>query len=241
MTHDLNFDLVMAGFIRSSLVVLLVIACWFFSGNSALALTVDDIPVLSEIENGTVLRVLDDAEVLSNSTETTVNKELERLAQEKDIQVRILAIKRIDYGQPAQEFVQQVFDKWFPTSEAKANQALILVAVEDHRTAIALGDGVTNVVPNDIMHSIVSTNMLYPVQKANYNQAVLDGTNRLLAVALGNPDPGEPVVVQESAETRNYAKAEETDANSSTLIVIVLLVLATVIPMVTYYWFQNQS
>jgi len=241
MAHDLNFDLVMAGFIRSSLVVLLVIACWFFSGNSALALTVDDIPVLSEVENGTVLRVLDDAEVLSNSTETTVTKELEKLAKEKDIQVRILAIKRIDYGQPAQEFVEQVFDKWFPTPEAKANQALILVAVEDHRTAIALGDAVTSVVPNDIMQSIVNTNMLYPVQKANYNQAVLDGTNRLLAVALGNPDPGEPVVVQESAETRNYAKAEETDANSSTLIVIVLLVLATVIPMVTYYWFQNQS
>jgi len=231
----------MTGFIRSCLVVLLVVSCWVFSGDAALALTVDDIPVLSEVENGTVLRVLDDAEVLSNSTETTVTKELEKLAKEKDIQVRILAIKRIDYGQPAQEFVEQVFDKWFPTPEAKANQALILVAVEDHRTAIALGDAVASVVPKEIMQSIVNTNMLYPVQKANYNQAVLDGTNRLLAVALGNPDPGEPVVVQESAETRNYAKAEETDANSSTLIVIVLLVLATVIPMATYYWFQNQS
>ncbi len=231
----------MTGLIRSCLVALLVLVCWFWSCDSVLALTVDDIPLLSEVENGTVLWVLDDAEVLSNSTESTVTKQLEQLANAKDIQVRILAVKRIDFGQPAQEFVDQVFDKWFPTPEAKANQALILVAVEDHRTAIAVGDAVASVVPNDIMQSIVNTNMLYPVQKANYNQAVLDGTNRLVAVALGNPDPGEPVIAQESAETRNYAKAEETDANSSTLIVIVLLVLATVIPMVTYYWFQNQS
>jgi len=227
--------------VRCCLTAVLVIYCLFLGCDSALALTVDDVPLLSELENGRVLRVLDDAEVLSSATETTATKELEQLASDKDIQVRILTVKRIEFGQPAQEFVDQVFDKWFPTPEAKLNQALILVAVEDHRTAIARGEAVPSVIADAILQSTVSTNMLYPVQKANYNQAVLDGTDRLVAVAYGNPDPGEPVIAQESAETRNYAKAEETDANSSTLIVIVLLFLATIIPMVTYYWLQNQS
>jgi uncharacterized protein len=225
---------------RCLVIVLLVVAC-LFGANSALALTVEDVPPLSEVENGKVLFVLDDAEVLSNSTEATLTKELQQLAQDKHIQVRVLTVKRIEFGQPAQEFVDQVFDKWFPTPEAKANQALLLVAVEDHRTAIARGEAVAEVVPQAILQSIVSTNVLYPVQQANYNQAVLDGINRLMAVAYGKPDPGEPVVAQEPAETRNYAKAEETDVNSSTLIVVVLLFLATVIPMVTYYWFQNQN
>ncbi len=229
----------MSIFLRWFCLVVLIGVC-SFSG-VAFALTVDDVPLLSEVENGQVLWVLDDASVLSNSTEATLTKELQRLTEDKNIQVRILTVKRIEFGQPAQEFVQQVFDKWFPTPEAKANQVLLLVAVEDHRTAIALGDKAAEVVPREIWQSIVNTNMLYPVQNANYNQAVLDGTNRLMAVAYGNPDPGEPVLPQESAETRNYAKAEETDTNSSTLIVVALLFLATVIPMATYYWFQNQS
>lgn len=126
----------MALLMRCLVIVLLVVAC-LFGANSALALTVEDVPPLSEVENGKVLFVLDDAEVLSNSTEATLTKELQQLAQDKHIQVRVLTVKRIEFGQPAQEFVDQVFDKWFPTPEAKANQALLLVAVEDHRTAIA--------------------------------------------------------------------------------------------------------
>ena len=62
------------------------------------------------------------------------------------------------------------------------------------------------------------------------------------AILSGAPDPGEPVVVQESGTTSNYATAEETKKNGGISIgwVIGLLTAATVIPMVTYYWFQNQ-
>ena len=38
-----------------------------------------------------------------------------------------------------------------------------------------------------------------------------------------------------------FKKAEETDQGNATVIVVVLLVLATVIPMVTYFWYQGFS
>lgn len=206
------------------------------------ALTVEDVPLLSELEaEKGKLWVLDDANTISSSTESEVSRELAALAQAKDIQIRFVTVKRIDFGQPVQEFTEALFTKWFPEPVQQANQGLIVVAVEDHRTGIAYGEKVKAVIPESVLQSTVSKNILFPVQKANYNQALIEGTNRLVAVAEGKPDPGEPVVVQESAETRNYATAEETDDNTSTIVVVVLLVLATVIPMATYYWLQNQS
>jgi uncharacterized protein len=208
----------------------------------AWALTIDDIPAFEELVSAQQnLWVLDDANTISASTEATVGQQLADLAQQKGIEVRFVTVKRIEFGQPVQDFVDELFAKWFPDPAQQANQALILVATEDHRTAIASGERVKSILPEPIAQSIVSKNILLPVQKANYNQALLDGTKRLVAVSTGQTDPGEPIVVEESAETRNYATAEETDTNNSTIVVIVLLVLATLIPMVTYYWFQNQS
>jgi uncharacterized protein len=233
----------MANLTRSFLVILhCLLVTVLVIAPSAWALTIDDIPSLQEIEAvNPSLRVLDDANVINTSTEGQVNQQLKELADTTGISARVVTIKRIDFGQPAQEFTRELFQKWFPSAEEQANQVLIVVATEDHRTAIATGAGVKDKLPDPIATSIVDTNMLFPVQKSNYNQALTDGIRRLVAVATGQPDPGEPVVIQEPEETRNYAKAEETDTNSSTLIVIVLLVLATVIPMVTYYWLQNQS
>lgn len=209
---------------------------------TAWALTVDDIPALDEIEApNQILRILDDANVINASTEGQISQQLGDLANTTGINTKVLTIKRIDFGQPAPEFTSELFQKWFPSAEEQANQVLIVVATEDHRTAIATGAGVKEKLPDSIASSIVQTNMLFPVQRSNFNQAVSDGISRLVAVVTGQADPGEPLVAQESAETRNYAKAEETDANSSTVLVIILLLLATVIPMVTYYWFQNQS
>lgn len=70
-----------------------------------------------------------------------------------------------------------------------------------------------------------------------------DGINRLVAVLSGETDPGPPKVVEVALPQsgRNFKTAEETDGTSSTIVVVGLLIAATIIPMVTYFWFQNQS
>lgn len=207
---------------------------------SAIAVEVYDIP---ELPIGDRTWVQDMAGVLSSSTEGAVKSKVDEVVGKTDIQVRFLTVRRIDFGQPTQEFTSQVFDKWFTTPESKANQALIVFATEDHRTAIATGEGVKSVLSDAIATSIADETMLFPARKSNYNQAAIDGINRLAAVLTGDPDPGAPKVAEVALPQSgsNFKTAEETDGSGSTVVVIGLLIAATVIPMVTYFWFQNQS
>jgi uncharacterized protein len=76
-------------------------------------------------------------------------------------------------------------------------------------------------------------------QGDKYNEGFLAASDRLAAVISGKPDPGPPQVVDRVQVEGTFKKAEETDAGNATLIVVVLLVLATVIPMVTYFWYQG--
>nr|WP_199289010.1 TPM domain-containing protein [Pseudanabaena sp. FACHB-1998] len=207
----------------------------------AWALQVSDIPDLAELKTITDQTwVIDDSEVLSALTKSTVANKAEKLAEATGIDVHVVAIRRIDLGQPVAEFTAELFDKWFPTEEDKANQVLLFLATEDHRTAIETGSKVKAVLPANIAMSIADETMLYPARKANYNQAVNEGMSRLEAVLKGNPDPGAPLLAVEESETSNYATKEETEASSSNLVVILLLILATLLPMATYYWLQGK-
>jgi uncharacterized protein len=57
----------------------------------------------------------------------------------------------------------------------------------------------------------------------------------LAAVLSGEPDPGPPIVENKISAESTFTKAEDTDRGSATILVVVLLILATVIPMLTYF------
>ncbi|MCY7332843.1 MAG: TPM domain-containing protein [Pseudanabaena sp. CAN_BIN31] len=209
---------------------------------TAWALQVSDIPDLVEIKTLTEQTwVIDDSEVLSNLTKGAIVSKAEKLAELTGLEIHVVAIRRIDLGQPASEFAAELFDKWFPTAAERANQILLFIATDDHRTAIQTGAKVKEVLSDDIANSIADETMLYPARKSNYNQSVNEGIARLEAVLKGNPDPGAPLLAVEETETSNYATREETEASSSNVVVIILLILATLLPMATYYWLQSQS
>lgn len=215
--------------------------CFHVFTASAWALQASDIPDLTEIKTLTDQTwVIDDSDTLSALTKSTIASKSQKLADLTGIEVRVVAIKRIDLGQPATEFVTELFDNWFPSEEEKANQVLLFLATEDHRTAIQTGSKVREILSDEIASSITDETMLYPARKANYNQAVNEGMSRLEAILKGNPDPGAPLLAVEETETSNYATREETEASSSNIVVIILLVLATLLPMATYYWLQSQ-
>jgi uncharacterized protein len=221
--------------------IALLISFNLLTGN-AFALQVSDIPDLAEIKTLTDQTwVIDDSEVLSTSTKSSVISQAEKLLELTGIAVHVVAIRRIDLGQPASEFTAELFDKWFPSDVEKATQVLLFMATEDHRTAIQTGAKVKEILPDLIANSIADETMLYPARKANYNQAVNEGFARLETVLKGNPDPGAPLLAVEETETSNYATREETESSSSNVVVIILLVLATLLPMATYYWLQTQS
>lgn len=186
--------------------------------------------------------VIDQAEALSRVNEGKISNALENLAKQTGNEVRIVTIRRLDYGETAESFTNQLFEKWFPTPETQANQTLLVIDTLTNNTSIRTGEKVKSVMSDDIAQSVASETVLAPLREGDkYNQALSDASDRLVAVLSGKPDPGPPQIAENVQVEGTFKKAEETDTGSSTIWVVGLLIAATVIPMATYYWYQSMG
>lgn len=207
----------------------------------AQATAVYEIPTVSA---GVPTWVVDKADVLSLSTEGKIKGTLEQLAKQTGKEVRFVTIHRLDYGDTIQTFTDKLFKKWFPTETEQAVQTLIVLDNVTNTIGIQTGADTKSTLTEAIATSTISETMPAPLRDGNkYNQAFTDAADRLVAVLSGQPDPGPPVIVSTPELGRTYLKAEETEANRTNFLIIVigLLIAATVIPMATWWWYQNQS
>ncbi len=218
---------------RLILPLVLMILATQLVAEPAIATGVYQMPSLS---SGAHTWVIDQAEVLSRFNEGKISSALEDLAQQTGNEVRMVTIRRLDYGETAESLTNKLFEKWFPTEEAQANQTLLLIDSLSSGIAIRTGDKVKSLMPDDIAQSVVSETILIPLREGDkYNQAFLDASDRLVAVLSGKPDPGPPQIAETANLEGTFKKAEETDTGNATIWVIGLLLAATIIPMATYY------
>ncbi|MEO1403687.1 MAG: TPM domain-containing protein [Cyanobacteria bacterium J06635_1] len=189
--------------------------------------------------------VIDDANQITRLNEGKLSSAFKQLGNQTGNEVRVVTIHRLDYGETAQTLADKLLAQWFPTPEAQANQAVIVLDDVTNDVGIRVGDEAAQLLTSEIAESVTQETIKLPLVQGNkYNQAFLDASDRVVAVLSGQPDPGPPEVTSTIANIDvegTFATAEETEANrsNSTVVVIVLLVLATVIPMATYYWYQS--
>ena len=180
--------------------------------------------------------IVDEADLISRFNEGRIANAFDELAKDTGNEVRIVTVRRLDYGETPESFTKDLFEKWFPSEEAQANQTLLMIDSVTNGTAIITGDKVKSTMSDDIAQSVASETVLVPLRKGNkYNQAFLDAQERLVTVLSGQPDPGPPEVTDEVQVEGTFTKAEETDQGNATIWVVGLLIAATVIPMATYY------
>jgi uncharacterized protein len=207
----------------------------------AQATAVYEIPVVSA---GVPTWIVDRADVMSLSTQGNIKGTLAQLAKQTGKEVRFVTIHRLDYGDTIQTFTDKLFKKWFATPAEQANQTLIVLDNVTNTIGIQTGSDVKPTLTEAIAKSVITETMPIPLRNGNkYNQAFGDAADRLVAVLSGQADPGPPKVVSTPEVGRTYLKAEETDANRTNFLIIVigLLIAATVIPMATWWWYQNQD
>jgi len=185
--------------------------------------------------------VVDDAGQISRINEGKITKELKELAAATGKEVRFVTIHRLDYGETPATFADALMEKWFPDTESRANQAILVLDDVTNGAALKVGDAAATLLTDDIATSIVDETVAIPLRQGNkYNQAFLGASDRLVAVLSGEPDPGPPAEVTNFEIESTFASAEETQENrgNATWIVVGFLVAATVIPMATYYFYQ---
>ena len=205
----------------------------------ALATGVYEMPVLSA---GDRTWVFDKGDVLSRSSESNISSELDNLEKQTGKEVRFVTIHRLDYGETTATFTDQLFEQWFPTKEDQTNQILLVLDTVTNSAAIRTGEGVKSLLTDEIAQSVAGETVQVPLREGKkYNEAFAGASTRIATVLSGEPDPGAPKVVDNIQVEGTFKKAEETDQGNATVVVVVLLVLATVIPMVTYFWYQGFS
>jgi len=218
--------------------LLIVLACGLVAA-PANAIGVYQMPKVSV---GEPTWVIDKAEVLSRLNEGKLSSTLDDLAKKTGKEVRMVTIHRLDYGETAESFTKALFEKWFPTAEAQANQILLVIDTVTNTTAIRTGEAVKSMMADDIAESVASETVTVPIRDGNkYNQGLLDASDRLVAVLSGKPDPGPPVVEENVQVASTFKSAEETDTKNSTVWVVAILIIATVVPMATYFFYQGFS
>ena len=182
--------------------------------------------------------VVDTADAISGANQNKLTKTFKELANDTGQEVRMVAIRRLDYGETVDSLADEIFQDWYPNGEIQANQTLIVLDTLTNNVAIRTGDSATGLVNAEIAESIVDETLGYNIRNGNkYNQAFLDASDRLVAVLSGQEDPGPPVMEDEIQIESTFTKAEDTDDSSATIWVIGFLIVATVIPMATYYWY----
>lgn len=222
--------------------LLLLVSILLASGILAAPANAIGVYQMPNVRAGEPTWVIDKAEVLSRLNEGKLNGTLDNLAKKTGKEVRMVTVHRLDYGETPESFTNALFEKWFPTPKAQANQILLVIDTLTNGTAIRTGEPIKSIMPDDITHSVASETVMVPLRDGNkYNQALLDASDRLVAVLSGEPDPGPPVVQENIQVEGTFTKAEETDTKNSTIWVVAILIIATVVPMATYFFYQSFS
>jgi uncharacterized protein len=219
---------------KSAFSTLLLILTIFCVAAPAIATGLFDLPNF-DAEN---LWVVDTADAISSVNQNKLSKTFKDLASETGQEVRIVAIRRLDYGETVDTLAEEIFDNWYPNAEVKANQTLLVLDTLTNNVAIRSGDSAQGLIGAEVSKSIIDDTVGYNIRKGNkYNQAFLDAGDRLVSVLSGQEDPGPPIIEDEIQTEGTFTKAEDTDQGSATVWVIGFLIVATVVPMVTYYWY----
>ena len=200
----------------------------------AQATGVYDLPIVGA---GSPTYLIDQADSISVANENRLNGGLKKLAQTTGQEVRFVVIRRLDFDNTIEDFADQLFNRWYPDAETQSNQTLLVLDTLTNSTALKQGEVAQALLTEDIADSLLRETIAVPLKDgAKYNQALIEADKRLSAVLSGQADPGPPTVQAISLEG-TFATAEETDDKSATVWVVVLLALATLIPMVTYFWY----
>jgi uncharacterized protein len=199
----------------------------------AWALSLTDLPA-----EPPTARVLDTADVLSISSRTDIERQLAQFGEER-VDARLVTVGRLDYGLTLPDLSRQLLERWSSAPGGDA-RLLILIDSQTKSAAIAASPALERQLPADLLRSTARSTMAQPLREGNrYRQASLEALERLSVVLRGGEDPGEPAVAESAVVATNIPTREETASSNAFTWVVVLLVVGTIVPMLTWWVFSR--
>jgi uncharacterized protein len=139
--------------------------------------------------------VHDDAHILSPSTIDSLELMLTRHEDSTSNQIAIYTIHSLE-GEVLEEFSLRVaHDEWKLGTAKNDNGVLLLIAVDDHKMRIEVGDGLEGVLTDARSNQIIRNEIAPHFRESEYDAGVMAGTKAIIASIAG-----EYAVSEETAE-----------------------------------------
>jgi uncharacterized protein len=205
---------------------------------AAWALAVGDLP-----PQPPATHVLDTAAVLSRAGSGEIDRLLQAFSADR-VDARLITVNRLDYGLSLDQLGQELIDRWHSSSAEAGGSSppLLLLLIDTHTRAasVVAAPALERQLPADLLRSTARTTMAQPLREGErYRQATVDALQRLSTVLEGGEDPGEPVVLEAPVVESNIPSREETRSSNAFSWVVVLLVVGTLVPMLTWWVFSR--
>jgi uncharacterized protein len=183
-------------------------------------------------------RVLDTADVLSRAARAELGKTLESFRADR-VDAHLVTVNRLDYGLTLPQLGVELLERWSDAG-AEPNQLLFLIDSQTNSAAVVAAPALSGQLDASLLRSTARTTMAQPIREGGrYRQGSLDAMTRLLTVLEAGEDPGEPVIAEVVTQPTNIPTKEETASSNAFTWVVVLLVLGTIVPMLTWWVFSR--
>lgn len=179
--------------------------------------------------------VVDDAAIMSRSTQQSVSKTLKELEDATGYHVNVITVRKLVFETDPFAFGDKVLETWYPTVEVGNDKGNLLLVKSTKDGAIVGGPKFLKAVGDNLIDSVLTSNYGINLEQEKYNEAITSSVKRIAAVLEGKEDPGAPQKY-EANKGSSFKSREETNEKRDVFanVVIGLLVISFVVPMLQY-------
>ncbi len=137
-------------------------------------------------------RVVDQADVLSASTEQALTTLLKVHEDSTSNQVAVLTVRSLE-GETVEAYALGVATAWGLGRADRDNGVLLLVAVEDRELRIEVGYGLEGALPDAVAARIIRSEIVPSFRAGNFDAGVLAGVQAIVGALEGTYSPPDDV------------------------------------------------
>lgn len=164
--------------------------------------------------------VVDQAGVLRNRQAESLRSFLNELQNNTQSQVSVLIVRSLQ-GRAIEDYSIRVVDAWGIGQEQTDRGVLLLVAVDDRKMRIEVGQGLEGDIPDAYAKRIIDQNMLPFFKGGNLYEGIQSGV--LSIVSLAEPEYAKKVFETSSANSNNSSNGGRKKKGASWLTILIFL------------------
>ena len=130
--------------------------------------------------------VIDEVGLLNDNTKRQLSISLQSLKQQQNVQLQVYVTKSLQ-GEEIESAAIKLFDKWKLGDEKTDKGLLFLIAPNEKRIRIEVGQGLEGDIPDVIAKRIIADVVRPYFQRKEFNLGVIQGV-AAIQTYLGNPD-----------------------------------------------------